>query len=416
MLVCWRKEQAMSFFFEGMVLDAKSGQPLAGAKVYLAGSQATLGDVPGAVATGKAFSWTKLLPGSAVGAPPNNYRYAAYAALVQPTISVAELTFPTFRDLVLDRNPELAADGNLFQPNKVYLLPTKENGPEFVLEAETNEAGAFSFSGLSQSGAYGFEAEKEGYQNYFASSSVFDSMITQPQASIELSLRLTKLPPAAPALRINSTEPNFASLPAAVQKFVQCALLLITDNEAKAYDYLPQLAPQLVGMPYGAVNNKFDKDFVCADLPSICYAYAFGHAPNWRSLNPEDGNPQNPHQANFYLPGGQNGDHLATIGGPVSSDGNLRGDDWKLGDLILYGQTAGGRATHVNVYVGTFFGTDLDNKQQDRRTIPSVVNSSMNVGDDSISRGILVFDLLGAARPQFAGRWAQHVRISDLWR
>lgn len=407
----------MSFQFEGNVVDADSGQPLAGAKVYLAAGQQQLNGVGGAIPTGKGYSWTRLINGSEVGTP--KYRYAAYEKLIQPNIPAGVLDFPTFRDRVLDWNAHLEADGRLFLPGHLYVIPTLDNGPEMVIETISNEAGFFSFSGLERSGVYGFQAEKAGYKTALQTNPVFDSMISLPDATIPMPLTLSKLPAPQPATqqRIYSTDANRASLPTAVQKFVQLALLLVTDNEAKACAFLNQLNPRLPFQPYGPTKQVPDTDVVCADLPSLCYAYALGRTPNWVATRPEDGIRCNPHMATMYLPQPGNSGSLQSVNGPVM-DNSLLNDTWKLGDLIIYGQTLGGRASHVNVYVGPFEGIDLDGKPQQRANRPSVINTSINDqgGDPRINHGVLAFDLAGAAKPGFAGKWVQHVRLLDLWR
>ncbi len=408
----------MSFSIEGNVADRSNGQPLAGATVRLAAAQGLLAGVGGAQASNQPYTWSRVINGSDVGAAPNNHRYNCYIKFVQNIIPANVLSANAFYDQVLQWNPHLTSDGNLFLPGKFYVVPTSEGGPQFEMRASADGNGHYRFDGLQQAGVYGLIVEQNGYIASPHGLQIFPPQIVNqnPPPTIEVNLSAPPMPPPPPpSQRIWSTEAGFSGLQVAVQRATQQALLLITNDETKAYDTLPPSLQMLAygyGKPPGSVNYK---DLVCADLPSICYAAALGHNPAWGSQDPTGRGFTNSHCANYYRPyPGTNDNSLQAISDQVAT--LSLADDWKPGDVIIFWLRGSVIPDHVNMYVGRFQGTDLDgNNHPDGE--PWCINTSMNTGDPGDTWGPRVqpFRLANVVRG-FGFAAMQHVRLLDLWR
>lgn len=401
----------MSFGIAGVVHDGGSGVRLTGATVKLVAAQNVLGAVGAAQPSEQPYTWSKVINGSDVGVFPNNRRYDCYAAFVQNVIAANVLSDRDFYDEVLVWNPQLGGDGNRFVAGKFYFIATTEGGQQFEMTTSSDGSGHFRFDGLEQAGVYGLIAVKDGYLPTKKGLQIFPPQIADqnPPPTIELGLGLTPTP-NPPQQRIFSTEPGVAAMPQAVQRAVQQALLLITNDEKKAFDTLPPDLQKLA-YGYGKPPGISFKDLVCADLPSICYAAALGHGPTWLS----QGNCTGSHCANYYRPiPGVNDNSLQAISGRV---GNLSvNDDWKPGDVIVYWPANSNSPAHVNLYVGRFQGVDLDgvNHPNGERY---VLNTSQNIDDPSDKWGpkVAFFRLVDCVQG-FGFATRQHVRISDLWR
>lgn len=407
----------MSFSIEGNVVDSSNGQPLRVATVRLVAAQSVMNGVVGAQPSNQPYTWSRVINGSAVGAFPNNRRSDCYARFVQNTIPASVLSDNAFYAQVLVWNPQLVGDGNRFVPGKFYYIPTSDGGPQFELRGSSDGSGHYCFTGLQQAGTYGLLVEKDGYAQSDHGLPVFPPQIANqnPPPTIEVNLSASPVAPP-PSQRISSTEPGLGGLPQAVQTAVQQALMLITNDETKAYDSLPPNLQALAfgfGKPPGNVNYK---DLVCADLPSICYAAARGLAPAWPSQDPTGRGFTNSHCANFYRPyPGTNDRSLQAISDRVPS--LAVGDDWKPGDVIIFWLNGSIIPDHMNMYVGRFQGTDLDGTNHpdgDRW----VINTSLNTGDPGDTWGprVATFRLAGVITPRFGFATMQHVRLLDLWR
>ncbi len=423
----------MSFSIAGMVQDASSGVPLTGATVRLVAAQNLLGGRGGAQPTGRKYTWSRVINGGDVAAPPNNFRFTCYQKFVQPTIPASDLSQQDFIDGVLDWNPNLNDTGKLFVEGKFYFIPTEDGGPELQLTTTSDGSGNYHFDGLTQPGVYGFIVENNGYVSSHTALQIFPPEVANqnPPPTIRLDLKIAPQPPSN--LRMRTLE---SDLNPAQQRFVECAINLITDDERKAYDFLPQLHPfqnpNLDLQPFCTgwlgrspdLKRLFqDKDIVCADLPSFCYAYAFGHGPQWTVRDRSGGgsNKTNPHCANYYYPANlTSGSGIQALSGFVP---NLPLDaSWRPGDLIVFWAESPAQVQqglviplHVNVYVGKFAGTDLDGRTW-TGSVPMVVNTSLNDTSGGIDRWgpkVATFPLANALQG-FGFHTIQHVRLTDL--
>jgi hypothetical protein len=405
----------MSFSIKGSVVDSSSGQLLSGATVRLVAAQDLLGGVGAAQPSDQPYTWSRVINGSDVGAFPNNRRFDCYVKFVQPIIPTNVLSDNAFYAQVLQWDPQLIADGNRFVPGKFYFIPTTSGGQQFEISGSSDGSGHYRFDGLQQAGVYGLMVDVDGYAPGRHGVQVFPPQIVNQNPPPTIEINLSVAPALPPSQRILSTEPGFSGLPTAVQRAVQQALLLITNDETKAFDSLPPNLQALAygfGKPQSSVNYK---DIVCADLPSICYAAALGHAPAWRSQDPSGHGFTNSHCANFYRPyAGINDDSLQAISAPVAS--LAINDDWKPGDVIIFWLNGSLIPDHVNMYVGRFQGTDLDGTNH-LDGEPWVINTSMNTGDPGDTWGprVATFRLANVVRG-FGFASMQHVRILDLWR
>ncbi len=408
----------MSFSIAGNVTERSSGQPLVGATVRLVAAQSLLAGLGGAQPSNQPYTWSRVINGSDVGAAPNNHRYNCYIEFVQNAIPATMLSANAFYDQALQWNPQLGGDGNLFLPDKFYNIPTTDGGPQFELRTNADGNGHYRFDGLQQAGVYGLIVEQNGYIITPQGQTVYPPQIVNqnplPTIVVNLSAPLAP-PPPPPSQRIWSTEPGFSGLPIAVQRATQQALLLITNDETKAYDTLPPSLQMLVygyGKPPGDIHYK---DFVCADLPSIGYAAALGRNPAWASQDPTGNGYTNSHCANYYRPyPGSNDGSLQAISGQVAT--LSLGEDWRPGDVIIFWLRGSVIPDHVNMYVGRFQGTDLDGANHPDGE-PWCINTSMNTGDANDTWGPRVqpFRLADVVRG-FGFAAMQHVRLLDLWR
>lgn len=210
-------------------------------------------------------------------------------------------------------------------------------------------------------------------------------------------------------------------LPAAVTRFVACAISMVNYDEKMTFDQLAQVIP--VGMQKLVTGflylkepgNPEYKDIVCADLVTVAYAYALGAPPaaDWKGCDP-NGVFVTHYAANFYRPCPDNIGHLAAQTNPMSL---LPADqEWLPGDLIVYGNYNSPIACHVLTYVGP---VNWLNEGEIRPQGQCVVSASINSFEGHMVQGsgsIWLRHLDNARNAGLYGYdWAEQVRILDLW-
>ena len=109
-------------------------------------------------------------------------RWACWRQNVQG--KVVGVSWRRFRKEVLQRNPDLAADGGQFRAANAYLLPANIGQTEYVRVAHTRRSGGFTFAGLP-AGTYRLEVHVEGYEPW--------TQTVGPESELPLRIRLRRL-------------------------------------------------------------------------------------------------------------------------------------------------------------------------------------------------------------------------------
>lgn len=332
------------------------------------------------------YTWTRQLTGF------GGSRWDCWAKQVQG--SVPGLTWEQFRDGVLAYNPQLNADGRLFQPFKSYLLPEPNAAPRAYLETTTDAQGVYRLDLGAQSAVYELQVEVDGFAR-FVLPLVVNSVITQP---------ITLTPQPANTTRsgnMRSARTDYPTLPEPARRVIDQALRMLGDD-APVFDALPsELQPMCYGARFlGDPHHANYKDFACADLVSIAFRAA-GLDMFWRSA-------ANPHMADYFHPDRGNA-KLIEISAP---------NDWLPGDVLVYGNGAlNSRAGHVNLYVGPFSGTDRSGKTYNLSDGQDVVEASLEFRSNghTFGTGIIGANLqrcLQSKRGVYS--WVRHVRLREL--
>lgn len=342
--------------------------------------------LPEAVAL-PSYTWTRQLSGF------TGNRWQCWETLIRAT--VPGLSWEQFRDDALRYNPQLNADGRIFNPAKAYLLPEPASGPRAYLSTTSDADGHYRFVLGQQAAVCELQVELDDYARFVLPLAI-NGELTQPV----LVQPLAGAGPAAPVL-VRSARTDYPTLPELARRAIDQALLMLGDDVA-VYDALP---PALQQMCYGARfahdPNHFNyKDIVCADLVSIALAAA-GCDIRW-------GGAANPHMADYYHPDRGNS-KLIEITNP---------QDWLPGDVLVYGRDQpGSRAGHVNLYVGPMSGTDRSGKRYSLSDGNDVVEASIDFMSQGrqIGTGVIGCNLqrcLQAKRGIYT--WVRHVRLREL--
>jgi hypothetical protein len=333
------------------------------------------------------YSWTRQITGF------TGNRWQCWEAHVRDTTPA--ISWEQFRDDALRYNPQLNADGRIFNPAKAYLLPEPARSPRAYLSTTTNVQGEYHFTLGQQPAICELQVEVDDYARYVLPI-VINAAVTQP---VLLQAQSNDRP--APALLVRSARTDYATLPEKARRVIDQALLMLGDDAA-VYDALP---PALQQMCYGArfANdpNHFNyKDIVCADLVSIAFAAA-GCDIGW-------GGAANPHMADYYHPDRGNS-KLIEITSP---------QDWLPGDVLVYGRDQpGSRAGHVNLYVGPFTGVDRSGKRYTLSDGVDVVEASI---DFTAQGKLLGTGVIGCNKQRCldakrgAYTWVRHVRLREF--
>jgi hypothetical protein len=289
------------------------------------------------VSSGQEVAWSRVLTGFA------GSRWDCWEQQIKGKVPI---TWEEFRDNALVHNPQLSADGRLFQAGKSYMLPDVISTARAYVETTSDANGNYRFEGIAPGAGGILEVSAAGYTPV-RQPVVVNGDINQP------------ITVKGGGSGVRSALPNYGALHPKVRAIIDQALGLLGD-ERSVYDSLPANLQQ---MCYGAQfindpNNQYYKDIVCADLVSISLAAA-GFNVNWSSG-------ANPHMAQHYAPGP---DALSEI-----TDDN----DWQPGDVMVYGNHGAARAGHVTLYVGPFQGTDRSGKTYSLSGNNDVVEASMN--------------------------------------
>jgi hypothetical protein len=101
--------------------------------------------LPQNVLDAEGIVWTRELTGFA------GHRWACWEAHVKD--EVQGISWGEFVDEVVEHNPQLAADGMLFRPEKRYMLPRNAREPLYSLFSATDPSGGYLFEGLWPRGA-----------------------------------------------------------------------------------------------------------------------------------------------------------------------------------------------------------------------------------------------------------------------
>lgn len=289
------------------------------------------------VSPAQEVSWTRQITGFA------GSRWDCWVQYIDKRVPIS---WESFRDNALIHNPQLAADGRLFQTAKTYLIPDVAPVARAACEVKTDAQGNYRFDNIG-AGAVGLlEVNVAGYTPVRVPV-IVNNTINQP-----INVR-------GGGSGVRSAHPSYNALHPKVRAIIDQALFMLGD-EKTVYDALPTNLQQ---MCYGAQfasnpNHQYYKDIVCADLVSICLAAA-GFNVNWNSG-------ANPHMAQHYAPG------------PATLQEITDGNDWQPGDVLVFGNNGAARAGHVTLYVGPFQGTDRSGTNYSLSANFDVVEASMN--------------------------------------
>ncbi len=377
-----------AFTLSGRVAASTTLTSLNGITIRLYGPATALKTLPGVqfLPPTSQVSWTRQLTGF------GGSRWECWTKVVQP--KVRGITWEQFRDEALLRNPQLHGDGRLFRPYKAYLIPEETTTPSACVELRTDGQGNYSFS-LPQAAAYELRIETAGYQR-FVLPVVVNTQVVQPILLIPLASNA-----ARPTSNIRSGRPDYAALPAKIQRLIMQALAMLGDD-GQVFDALPH---ELRQMCYGAgfladPNHPRYKDFACADVVSIVLKAA-GCNITWSSA-------ANPHMADYYHPD-RGSPNLVEITNP---------HDWYPGDILVYGSNSpSSRAGHVNLYVGQFTGTDRSGKDYSLSDGVDVVEGSLDfwANGRELGTGIIGCNLQRCLQSKRgAYTWVRHVRLREL--
>lgn len=333
------------------------------------------------------YSWTRQISGL------SGNRWQCWETQVRAT--VPGISWEQFRDGALLYNPQLNADGRIFNPAKSYLLPEPARGARAFLRTVSDSQGGYRFTLGQQAAVCELQVELDDYARYVLPLAI-NGELTQPVLLQPVADSGSGVP-----VLVRSARTDYQQLPEQARRVIDQALLMLGDDTA-VYDALP---PALRDMCYGArfANdpNHFNyKDIVCADLVSIALTAA-GCDIHW-------GGAANPHMADYYHPDRGNS-KLVEISNP---------QDWLPGDVLVYGRDApGSRAGHVNLYVGPFSGTDRSGKRYALSDGCDVVEASIDFisGGQRFGTGVIGCNLqrcLQAKRGVYT--WVRHVRLREL--
>ena len=312
------------------------------------------------------YSWTRSLTGFA------GTRWDCWEKQIKGR--VPGLTWDEFRDAALLYNPQLNGDGRLFKAEKSYVVPQTDTTPRAYLEAETDAQGGYRFE-VATAATFEVQVEVDDYARFVLPVMV-NGVVTQPIQLTAAAAATPATPTIAPVANpstgigtsgsMRSARPDYVSLPDKVRRVIDMALFMLGDDPA-VFDALPA---NLQKMTYGArflsdPNNFHYKDIVCADLVSVVFAGA--------GLDIAWGGGAGPSMADYYVPGSPK---LIEISDP---------NDWLPGDVLVYGPptTPGRKAGHVNLFVGSFAGTDRSGRSYALPENCEVVDASM----DFMSKG-----------------------------
>jgi hypothetical protein len=266
------------------------------------------------------------------------------------------ITWAEFMQAVVERNPTLRDDSYVFKADKTYVLPENRTKPLYYLFASTDQAGCYAFEELTTPGDYELVVQASGYHPYRERLAL--------QAETVRDITLTSL-----GSRMASDWPGYVTAPIKVQKLIDQALNMLGDDP-DVFDLLsPELQKLATGSFYPDPLHFHHKDIVCADLVTICL-HAAGIDHDWQVTEPP-GTPYNTsYAANYYRPA-PNHPKLRK----VADD-----EDWLPGDILIYwnGNLDSERVLHVNLYVGSFSGTDLSGNVYPPSKGYDVVNASID--------------------------------------
>jgi hypothetical protein len=349
--------------------------------------------IPEAVAAAP-YTWTRQLSGFA------GSRWDCWVANVQGKVQA--ITWEQFRDAALDYNPQLNADGRLFKPEKLYLIPQNDASPRAFLETLADAQGQYAFTLGTTPAVFELQVEVDDYRRFVLPLAV-NGAITQPVALVPQTTTVQTLAgPVATSGSVRSARPDYAALPEKVRRVIDTALFMLGDD-AQVFDALPDaLRKMCYGSTFLANPNDFHyKDIVCADLVSIALKAA-GCDIAWSTGG-------NPHMADYYHPD-RGSPKLVEVFGA---------GDLLPGDVFVFGAgPTSSRAGHVALYVGPFSGTDRSGKTYGLSDAADVVEASMDfmmngkeVGSGVVGRNSGVYCL---QQKCYCYGWVRRVRLREL--
>lgn len=344
-------------------------------------------------------TWTRQLTGFA------GTRWDCWTKEIQP--KVPGITWEEFRDNALLYNPQLNADGRMFKAEKTYLAPQTDTTQRAYLESETDTQGNYHFELGGTPATLELQIEVDDYAR-FVLPLVVNGALTQPiqlmpQTTAPTMATLTPKPTGiGMSGSVRSTRADYANLPEKARRVIDMALFMLGDDAA-VFDALP---PNLQKMVYGArfLNNPNDfhyKDIVCADLVSVVFTGA-GMDIKW-------GGSAGPSMADYYV--FNNNPKLVEVTNP---------NDWLPGDVLVYGPsfTAGRTAGHVNLYVGSFAGTDRSGRSYALPENNEVVDASMDFMSQGkeVGTGIHGRPLTSYCidKKCYTYQWVKRVRLREM--
>lgn len=436
----------------GRILDATQLQPVSGASVRVSGPADLLRGVPGAVAlpAAGAPAWRRLLTNFA------GTRWQCWVAHVRD--HVPGISWEEFRDQVLLYNPQLAADGRLFQREQSYILPEAGSAaPARWSRLLTNFAGTRwqcweayirdRVPGISwaefrdQSLQYNPQLASAGRlfrndQTYvipqtdlrpwmeLGTSSTSDGSFQLPISHggpLDLrvgadgylpQLRQLDLSDAAESLAclfqlqpaqsrrsgsIRSTLTGYSALSAQLRALIDAGLYLLGDDR-QTYDALPPAwQVHCYGHRFAAQPEHPNcKDIVCADVVTIALTAAGCSLPH----------------ANLFLADSYHPARLGALGHELAP-----GTPPQPGDILVFGDgDPNSQARHVALYVGPFWGTDRSGISYALAAGYDVVEGSLvsSLNGKPIGRGVIGTTLAQCRQKRRGYAWMRAVRMQAL--
>lgn len=371
---------AQQWRVEGMVVDAATLRPVAGASVTLIGRSKQAAGMTGVVDDPtEGVEWTRCLTGFA------GTRWELWERDVR---SVPNLTWAQFQNDVLLYNPQLSQDGRLFKSDKLYLLPEHVAQGRVRVATTTGANGAFQFAAVNGPEQWALQVEMAGFNRWVGPLLVNQELLLPIQLTGRRNMR--------------SLLPAYSTLSPMVRTVVDQALSML-GNDATIYDALPSaLQPFTYGHRFrDQPNHVHHKDIVCADLVSVVFQAA-GVPIDWVIRQPP-GEGDSTHRANHYRPSGT--PQLIEINDP---------NDWRPGDVLCYGRGDFNTTPlkHVNLYVGPFAGVDMNGATYTEAQSNDVVEGSI---DFTSNNKVVGTGVVGCTREQClhgkrGWQWVRRVR------
>jgi hypothetical protein len=387
----------------GRIVRSTDYEPVAGATVALSGPAEELGALAGAQPqAGAHLAWTRTVSGF------DGDLYSAWEHFARDVIA-----WPEFRTAARSFNPHLDEDEPRFEAELVYSLPELDPVARAALTTSSDDEGRYAlalgvtpFIGELQITAPGYAALA---LLVAVNGAAIQSVALNPLLEVEApapvlgEAEATPLPANVPG-GVRSARPDYATLPRQIQLVIDWGLFMLGDDQA-VFNALPA---NLQSMCHGAKyladpTHRYHKDICCADLVSVVLKAA--------GFDIAFGNQWGPSAAQYYYPDGN--PKLVEI--PIDQN------DWLPGDILVYGPHNSDpkrQAGHVNLYVGSFAGTDRSSIAYPLSGKFEVLDASIDfpgkdgkeMGTSVKGRDLAVYCL---AKKAWVYKWVRHVRLKE---